>query len=266
MSGFEFLVGAVIVIGHNVFRAFPNEVPILVLLGLVSYWWRDGSWRGLGFVRPRSWQRILIIALGAAALRIALGDLVIEPLTQHFWPPIVAPAGTSEIKGNLGVAGLALLLVWSFAAFGEEIAYRGYLFGRFAEAAGETRWACWLGVIAVSILFGYGHYYKGPAGILDSAVAGLVLGVAYLVAGRNLWAPILAHGFIDTVGVVLAFLGLDNYDSEKQRLSYFTSRNNSSAVVKRGSMSIGISFILSSNALVLSLTTPSRSPSSFALA
>jgi membrane protease YdiL (CAAX protease family) len=45
---------------------------------------------------------------------------------------------------------------------------------------------------------------------MDSAVAGLILGVAYLAAGRNLWAPILAHGFIDTVGVMMAWLGLDN--------------------------------------------------------
>ena len=61
----------------------------------------------------------------------------------------------------------------------------------------------------VSVLFGYGHYYKGPAGILDSSVAGLILGSAYLLAGRNLWASVLAHGFIDTIGLLLLFLGLD---------------------------------------------------------
>ena len=66
-----------------------------------------------------------------------------------------------------------------------------------------------MATILVSVLFGYGHYYKGPTGILDSSMAGLILGTAYLVAGRNLWAPILAHGFIDTVGVIAAFLGWD---------------------------------------------------------
>jgi membrane protease YdiL (CAAX protease family) len=40
-------------------------------------------------------------------------------------------------------------------------------------------------------------------------VAGLILGAAYLLSGRNLWASILAHGFIDTVGVTLAYFGLD---------------------------------------------------------
>jgi membrane protease YdiL (CAAX protease family) len=61
--------------------------------------------------------------------------------------------------------------------------------------------------IFVSVLFGYGHYYKGPAGILDSSVAGFILGSAYLLTGRNLWAPVFAHGFIDTVGVIVGFFG-----------------------------------------------------------
>jgi membrane protease YdiL (CAAX protease family) len=38
-------------------------------------------------------------------------------------------------------------------------------------------------------------------------MAGLVLGILFMVSGRNLWACILAHGFIDTVGVVATFMG-----------------------------------------------------------
>ncbi len=64
-------------------------------------------------------------------------------------------------------------------------------------------------MLPVSILFGYGHYYKGPSGIVDSGVAGLILGSAYLLSGRNLWVPILAHGFIDTFGVIAALFGFD---------------------------------------------------------
>jgi membrane protease YdiL (CAAX protease family) len=45
------------------------------------------------------------------------------------------------------------------------------------------------------------------AGILDSGVAGLMLGAAFLLSGRNLWTCVLAHGFIDTFGVVAVYLG-----------------------------------------------------------
>jgi membrane protease YdiL (CAAX protease family) len=70
--------------------------------------------------------------------------------------------------------------------------------------------AYWIGIVFVSILFGYGHYYKCASGVIESSVAGLILGSAYMVAGRNLWANILAHGFIDTFGVIDAFFGWSN--------------------------------------------------------
>ena len=209
ISALEFLLGAFIVIGHNVFRILPNEVPILFVLGLASVRLRDGSFSKIGFKRPESWRRIVLIALAAATLRIVLGDLVIEPLTAKFWPEPIAPALANEITGNLKMALLALLLVWTFAAFGEEIAYRGYLLKRAADILGGSIAANWIAILLVSILFGFGHYYKGPSGIVDSGMAGFILGSAFLLSGKNLWAPILAHGFIDTFGVAAAFFGAD---------------------------------------------------------
>jgi membrane protease YdiL (CAAX protease family) len=207
VSAFELLLGAAIVIAHNVLHVVPNEVPILAILGLISIRLRNAGWAAMGFRRPSSWKAIVLIALGAAALRIVLGDYVIEPLTSRFWPPIVAPEGAEDITGDVKTAARYLGIVWSFAAFGEETAYRGYLLTRAADIGGRSNAAYAIGVVIVAILFGYGHYYKGPAGVLDSGVAGLILGIAYLIAGRNLWASILAHGFIDTFAVFAAFMG-----------------------------------------------------------
>jgi membrane protease YdiL (CAAX protease family) len=200
----EFLLGSAIVIGHNVYRVVPNEVPILFVLALISFRLRDG-WSALGLRWPVSWRRTVLIALAAAALRILVGTLVIEPVTAHFWPPAVAPRGMKEIAGNGMEALKWFLLVWTFAAFGEEIGYRGYLLNRAADAGGRSKAVYWIAVVLVSVLFGYGHYYKGPAGIVDSGMAGLVLGAAYVLSGRNLWVCVLAHGFIDTIGVIAVF-------------------------------------------------------------
>lgn len=203
----EFVVGAAIVIGHNVYHVIPNEVPILFVLGLISFRLRDGGWTAMGLGRPVSWRRTLLIAFVAAFLRIALSAIVIDPVTSHFWPAAKAPEGMNEITGHLWVALRWLGIVWTFAAFGEEIGYRGYLINRAADGAGRTSFAYWVAVAAVAVLFGYGHYYKGPAGIVDYGMAGLILGAAYLLSGRSLWTCILAHGFIDTVGVVAVFFG-----------------------------------------------------------
>ena len=209
VSAGEWTLGALLVVGHNVFRVVPNEVPILVLLAIVSMRLREGAWRwaALGFKRPQSWRRIVLIALGAAALRLLLGSLVIEPFASHFWPPIKGPAEVNEIRGHLTAVLMYLPMVWGFAGFGEEIGYRGYLLNKLAEALGRTRTADVIALLGSAVLFGFGHYYKGPAGILDSGVAGAILGSVYLLSGRNLWACILTHGFIDTVGVFAAYAG-----------------------------------------------------------
>lgn len=206
----ELFFGAAIVVGHNVLHVVPNEVPILAVAGLLSFRVRSGSFAAIGLGRPPSWRRVLLLAVAAAALRILLADLVIDPLTSLVWPPAKAPGGTDQIRGNLGAAALALCLVWTFAAFGEELAYRGYLLARAEEAIGESRFAPWIALLVSSALFGLGHWYKGPAGVIDSGIAGVILGAAYLLSGRKLWASIFAHGLIDTVGVTFVFFGWDS--------------------------------------------------------
>src|SRR3984885_8414301 len=112
----ELIVGSAIVIGHNVYHVVPNEVPILFVLGLLSLRLRGRTWAATGLRWPASWRRTILFALAAAALRILLGGLVIEPLTAHFWPPAVAPSGYNEIAGHW-LPGLEwLVLVWTFAA------------------------------------------------------------------------------------------------------------------------------------------------------
>lgn len=149
VSGFELLLGAAIVIGHNVFKVLPNEVPILFVLGLASVKLRNGGFAAMGFRGPASWKRTVAIALAAAALRIVLSAVVIDPLTAHFWPPATAPEGSGDISGNPVEALKWLVLVWTFAAFGEEISYRGYLMTRTADL-GRQSTAAWLAALVVS--------------------------------------------------------------------------------------------------------------------
>jgi membrane protease YdiL (CAAX protease family) len=207
LSLVEFVIGASIVIAHNVYHVFPNEVPILFVLGWISIRLRNGGWKNIGLRRPQSWPKTILIALAAAVLRLAVGEFVITPVGLHFWPPQHTAAVIEHAQHNPLHALLTLLLVWTFAAFGEELSYRGYLLTRAAEIGGGSAWAWTAALLATSVLFGYGHFYKGPAGVIDSGFAGLVLGSVYLLNRKNLWTCILTHGFIDTIAVVWAFFG-----------------------------------------------------------
>lgn len=210
VSSLEFALAAGLVAAHNVFKAVPNEVFLLAGLGLLSLILRNRNIFAFGLGRPKSWAFVVIVAVAAAAARILLGDLVIDPWTAQYFPPATASEVTEGIRGNPIEALKLLALVWVFAALGEEFAYRGYLLNRGAEALGGTRAAYVLAMLAAAVLFGIGHWYKGPAGVIDSGFAGLILGIAYLVTGRNLWAPILAHGLIDTTGVAFLYFGWDS--------------------------------------------------------
>jgi hypothetical protein len=146
--------------------------------------------------------------MAAAAILLLGSELVVQPLVHRIWPE---PEHVSNVieSGVMGwrQAMVSLVVVWTFAAVGEELSYRGYLLTRAADVLGRSSLAYWTAMILVSLLFGFGHYYKGPSGVLDSAYSGLVLGATYLLAGRNLWAPVLTHGIADTVAVFVVFMG-----------------------------------------------------------
>ena len=149
-----------------------------------------------------------MFAVVAAAILLLGSELLVEPLAHYIWPEPervsnVIESGASGWKQAL----TSLLIVWTFAAFGEELSYRGYLLTRAADVLRRSSLAYWTAMVPVALLFGLGHYYKGPSGVLDSTYSGLVLGAAYLVASRNLWVPILAHGMADTIAVFVVFMG-----------------------------------------------------------
>jgi membrane protease YdiL (CAAX protease family) len=204
----EIALGTFFVIGHNVFHIVPNEVPILFVFFCFSFRLRDGGWSVAGLTRPKSWWKTVLMAVGAAAVLQFGSDLVIQPLARHFWLSPENASAVLKIPVHDWKVGLrSLAIVWIFAGFGEEIGYRGYLLTRAADLGNRSKIAYVAAMLYVAVLFGLGHVYKGPAGIMDSTYSGLVLGGIYLLSGRNLWAPILAHGMSNTFAVVVIFMG-----------------------------------------------------------
>jgi membrane protease YdiL (CAAX protease family) len=222
----ELALGTFIVIGHNVFHVVPNEVPILFVLGWLSLRLRDGGlvaagiepparrWRRALFALvpailkpPKSWWMTLLFAVVTAVL-LQADSIVTDPIADFFWHRQADLSSFKPLVGNLKFAAESLAIIWTFAAFGEEISYRGYLMQRAADLGDNSRLAWWIAALYVAVLFGFGHTFKGPAGVFDSAVSGAILASAYLLSGRNLWVAIIAHGLSDTFAVAAVFSGL----------------------------------------------------------
>ncbi len=184
-----------------------SETPFLLLVGWLSLWLRGVGWRGVGLKRPVSWRQTVMLGTVAGVAFQLFGTFVLEPLIVRMTGQTVDLSQFGSLRGNVPMLLILLALVWTFAAFGEEFVYRGYLMNRVAELAGGGTAAWAVSLVVVSVLFGVGHLYQGVSGILVNTAAGLVYGAVYLRAQRNLWAPIIAHGVYDTVGLAFLYLG-----------------------------------------------------------
>ena len=184
-----------------------SETPFLLLLGWLSLWLRGTGWRGVGLKRPARWSHALLIGTAVGAGYQLLSLYLLEPPLVWLTGEAADLSQFAAVKGNVFLLSLFLAIVWTFAAFGEELVYRGYLLNRVAELAGGGGAAWALSLLVVSVLFGVLHAYQGITGVIDNVLAGLVYGALYLWSGRNLWVPIIAHGVYDTVALLLMFWG-----------------------------------------------------------
>jgi hypothetical protein len=102
-----------------------------------------------------------------------------------------------------------LVTNWTFAAFGEEFAYRILLMRAIAYVLGDTRFALVCAVLLQAVIFGLVHAYQGTAGIAGSAISGVVFGAVTVAARWSIWPAALAHGGNNTFGIVALYLGAD---------------------------------------------------------
>jgi membrane protease YdiL (CAAX protease family) len=186
----------------------PLSVVAAVLALCVSLWFRRLDLRAIGLERPRGWIRTILLGVGSwIVVAVLIGGLVQPFVTRLVGEPPQLGLLTA-IRGNLSFYLLMLMLSWSTAAFGEEMLFRGYLLPRLADLLGRGRLAWLAALLLQAAVFGAMHAYQGLSGVLVIGSVGLLLGALFLLARRNLWLVILAHGLVDTASLTALYLGL----------------------------------------------------------
>lgn len=184
-----------------------SKTPYLFVLGWVSLRLRGISWNSVGFSRPTNWSSVLFWGLAAGAAMECLELFATQPLLMHLLhaPPDLTVL--SDLRGNLILLAVALLLTWTLAAFGEELVWRGYILNRIADVISLPRLRWPIAVAFSSAAFGLAHFDQGWTGILENAIDGALLAGLYFASGRNLWLAIIAHGVTDSIDSLLIFSG-----------------------------------------------------------
>ena len=161
--------------------------------------------RRLGFGGPLEPVRFLVLAaIGVAAIQLI--GVVLDPVLERALGEGRDLGRFSDVSGSPSALAQLLILNWTVAAFGEELAFRIVLMRGIAYALGDSRKAFIIALIAQALIFGAIHAYQGPAGVIGSGINGLVFGGLTLAARGSIWPAALAHGSSNTIGILTLYL------------------------------------------------------------
>lgn len=203
-----------------VFAAGPYaNIPVLIGLVLVVALsvLRDNGFGRLGYRRPSSWWRVILVAIVLAFVFEIGSALWLEPYVASVTGSETDLGVFDVLHGNLPNTLAMIGIGWIVGGFLEEMFFRGFLVQETGRLLGGRMSGYVIGVIVSSVVFGLSHYYQGPTGMIMTGLFGFAFGVIYLLNARNLWLNILIHGFVDTIGITALYFG--GYEAVLERLS-----------------------------------------------
>ena len=178
-----------------VFWRYAGPVSLLLTLGVLTLYLRlrGLGWSQMGLVSLPGWKAKFGVLPQAALTLVAFA--VVVALTTIAGPAIgltflnEVPAGVEgrwgDVAGNLPQYLLWLAIVWTAAAFGEEMFFRGYLITRLQGVFHKGWPGLVLAVVIPALIFGYGHFYYLPVVSHQSIYFNLYIGGLRIYSGRK---------------------------------------------------------------------------------
>jgi len=196
----ELILAAVVI----VLDLFIPTIIILVLMA-VSLIIRREHIRSLGFKRPKSWPKLIGFSF-VGVIFLQLFDIgIVMPILNRLTGTTIDYSGFSKLQGNVSQLVIFLILSWTLAAMGEEIVYRGYLQKLLSGLAGNSLSGVVLTIAISSLLFGLAHTEQGIIGVVITTIDAIFYSWLKRKQDNNLWAAIIAHGFYNSIGMIIFF-------------------------------------------------------------
>ncbi len=186
-------------------RNFGYFFGLFIALFLV---WKSGwNWAKFGFGQKTNLKTILKALVLAIAIFLII-DIAIQPLLEIYFGKIDL-SSIEEIRGDFASYLSLFLMMWIFAAFGEEFLFSGYYMKHLAELFGNSNKAWLISAIILSIYFGVSHNYQGTSGMIAVGLASTIFFFTFYKNRTNLALLIFTHGFYDSIGLTLIYLNKD---------------------------------------------------------
>lgn len=162
-------------------------------------------WREIGYVRPSSCTRCLVVGIAfGVALKFLMKAVVMpllgaDPINQTY----------HYLVGNTAALPGMLFAVTVGAGWGEETVFRGFMFERLGKLFGTGFATKAVIVLITSILFGLAHYpEQGLPGAQQGAIVGLVFGAIFARTG-SIFMLMFAHAAFDVTALAIIYWDLE---------------------------------------------------------
>ncbi|MFY7669763.1 CPBP family intramembrane glutamic endopeptidase [Tenacibaculum sp. MEBiC06402] len=168
---------------------------------------RNITWKDIGLRKPKNLLRTFLITIGiliTIPISIILFQQIQELLPISLAPDTSAEDSTSKF-GNLKGNWIHFLTIIPFILLQsalEELLDRGFLINWFERFFSKMPFATATAVLLQAIIFGFRHSYDISERSITVAIIGLIMGMAYVKFGRNLWPIIMAHCILNTISMI----------------------------------------------------------------
>ena len=198
---------------QRVFWLLPL-LPLIIVTDLTALLWLGGTALVLLVVKDsraptfamlyRNWWTSIGIGMVAGCAIHFLIDPVVIPLAERATGSAMDLSQFANVQGDAGEFMSLLILALVFGGIIEEICFRGCFVGWGVKLFG-SRSALPL-VLVISVVFGIGHWWQGPAGAIVAGVGSVVFGLVYVATGFRLLPAVVTHMSSNFLGVLDLYL------------------------------------------------------------
>lgn len=172
-------------------------------VALFVFWQSKFDRSKFGFDTKLTWHTFFK-SLKYTAVLFLIDYVLIAPILNRFLGEVDL-SSFENIKGNFVGYFILMLIMWVFAAFGEEFLNRGFYMKWLAEFMGNKKKSWLLSAVITSLYFAIGHLYQGISGAIGVFLWSLMISFIFIKNRKDLWLSILVHGFFDTIGITLLY-------------------------------------------------------------